>query len=59
LARGSGGRPGDREQAISWLHKSMDGWHRVETLPGFSAPHRREMGEVNDTLAALEKGTLR
>jgi tetratricopeptide (TPR) repeat protein len=59
LAHGSGGRPGDREQAISWLHKSMDGWHRVETLPGFSAPHRREMREVNDTLAALKKGTLR
>jgi tetratricopeptide (TPR) repeat protein len=45
---------GDREQAVSWLHKSLDGWHEVQTQPSFGAPQQREMLEVESTLAHLE-----
>lgn len=46
-------QPGDREQALSWLGKSLDSWHKVQTNPGFSAPHRREMLEVEAKLSTL------
>jgi eukaryotic-like serine/threonine-protein kinase len=45
---------GDREQAVSWLHKSLDGWHQVQTQPSFGAPHQRELHEVESALANLE-----
>jgi len=48
-------QPGDRIQAVSWLHKSSDAWHEVQNLPSFAAPHQREMHEVEQTLALLEK----
>jgi tetratricopeptide (TPR) repeat protein len=54
LARGPARQPGDREQALSWLRKSLEGWRRVQTEPGFAEPHRREMREVEDALAHLE-----
>jgi eukaryotic-like serine/threonine-protein kinase len=47
-------RAGDREQAVTWLHKSLDDWHQVQTQPSFGAPHRREMREVEDALATFE-----
>jgi hypothetical protein len=54
LARGPLRQAGDREQAVSWLHKSLDNWHKVEALPSYAAPHRREMQEVENALATLE-----
>jgi tetratricopeptide (TPR) repeat protein len=47
-------RAGDREQAVTWLHKSLDDWHQVQTQPSFGAPHRREMRDVEDALATFE-----
>jgi tetratricopeptide (TPR) repeat protein len=54
LAHGPLRQPGDRGLAVSWLHKSLDNWHKVETLSTFAAPHRREMQEVETALATLE-----
>jgi tetratricopeptide (TPR) repeat protein len=54
LARSPLRQPGDQEQAVSWLHKSLDAWHKVQAEPGFAAPHKREMREVEDALATLE-----
>jgi len=54
----TGGRlrqAGDREQAISWLHKSLDAWRQVQKLPRFGGSHLREMHEVESALANLEK----
>src|SRR5262249_34547543 len=47
-------QPGDREQAISWLHKSLEAWRQAQKTPGFSAPNQREMREVEAALAKLE-----
>jgi len=55
LAQSKLAQPGDREQAISWLQKSADAWHSVQSLPSFAAPHQREMHEVEQTLASIEK----
>jgi hypothetical protein len=46
--------PGDREQALSWLGKSVDAWRAGQAVPGFGAPHRREMREVEDALARVQ-----
>ena len=45
---------GDREQAVSWLHKSLEGWRQVQKLPSFGGSHQREMHEVESALATLE-----
>ena len=47
--------PGDREQALSWLGKSMDAWRASQSEPGFGAPHRREMREVEEALARVQQ----
>jgi hypothetical protein len=47
--------PGDREQALSWLGKSMDAWRASQSDPGFGAPHRREMREVEEALARVQQ----
>jgi eukaryotic-like serine/threonine-protein kinase len=47
-------QPGDREQALVWLSKSLETWHKVQAEPGFAAPHQREMREVEDALGTLE-----
>ena len=54
LARSPLRQTGDREQAVSWLQKSLDSWDKVQTLPTFAAPHRREMQEVEEALATLK-----
>jgi tetratricopeptide (TPR) repeat protein len=53
LSRSPLRQPGDREQALSWLGKSLDAWHKVQSNPGFSAPHRREMLEIEAKLSML------
>lgn len=53
LSRSPLRRPGDREQALSWLGKSLGAWHKVQSNPGFAAPHRREMLEVEAKLTTL------
>ena len=55
LAQSKIEQSGDRQEAIAWLEKSADAWHAVEKLPSFAPPHRREMQEVEQTLASLEK----
>ena len=47
--------PGDNENAVSWLRKAADAWHAVQSDPAFAAPHRREMREVEDALAGIER----
>ena len=54
LSRSPLRQPGDQEQALTWLRKSRDAWHKVQNNPGFSAPHQREMREVELALADLE-----
>jgi eukaryotic-like serine/threonine-protein kinase len=54
LARSPLRQPGDRDQALSWLRKSRDAWQRVQSNPGFAAPHQREMHEVEVALENLE-----
>jgi eukaryotic-like serine/threonine-protein kinase len=41
---------GDREDALSWLGKSLEVWRASQSEPGFGEPHRREMGEVEVAL---------
>jgi tetratricopeptide (TPR) repeat protein len=40
----------DREDALSWLGKSLEEWRASQSEPGFGEPHRREMGEVEGAL---------
>ena len=44
---------GDREQALAWLGKALDSWLATQAEPGFGAPHRLEMREVEDAVAHL------
>jgi serine/threonine protein kinase len=44
----------DREQAISWLRKGVDGWHQVQTDPEFGALQQREMRATEEALAAVQ-----
>lgn len=48
-------QPGDREDALSWLRKAADTWHAAQSDPAFAAPHRREMREVEEALARIER----
>ena len=50
--RAAAGRP---EQALSWLRKAADAWHAAQSDPAFAAPHRREMREVEEALARIER----
>jgi hypothetical protein len=45
---------GDRDQAVAWLHKSLEAWHQVQALPSFGAPLQREMHEVEEAFTSLE-----
>jgi tetratricopeptide (TPR) repeat protein len=54
LLRSPVGQPGDRELALSWLGKALDGWRQAQADPGFAAPHRREMREVEEALAQIQ-----
>jgi tetratricopeptide (TPR) repeat protein len=53
VADSAASQPGDREQAVAWLTKSLDAWHAGKTEPGFAAPHQREMDQVSDMLSRL------
>jgi eukaryotic-like serine/threonine-protein kinase len=48
-------QPADRENALSWLRKAADAWQAAETDPAFAAPHRREMREVEEAIARIER----
>jgi hypothetical protein len=48
-------QPGDRDNAVSWLRKAADAWHVAQSDPAFAAPHRREMREVEEALARIER----
>jgi tetratricopeptide (TPR) repeat protein len=53
VADSAASQPGDREQAVAWLTKSLDAWHAGKAEPGFAAPHQREMDQVSDMLSRL------
>jgi hypothetical protein len=44
----------DRQDALSWLGRSLDGWRASQSEPGFGEPHRREMQEVEVALARAQ-----
>ena len=45
--------PNDRQQALLWLRKSLNAWQASQSEPGFGAPHRLEMHDVEDALARV------
>ena len=45
----------DREAARNWLHQSLDAWRQAQSDPAFGPTHRKEMRDVEETLAVLEK----
>jgi len=47
--------PGDLEQARSWLRKALEAWREAQNQPGFAAPQRREMREIENALARIEQ----
>ena len=49
------GQPADREDAVSWLRKAAAAWQAAQSDPAFAASHRREMRQVEDALARLER----
>jgi len=55
VAEGPARQPGDREQAVMWLTKSLEAWRAGKLEPGFAAPHQREMDQVAATLARLRR----
>ena len=46
---------GDRQDALSWLRKAAEAWHAAQSDAAFTAPHRREMREVENALARIER----
>ena len=54
LFRSSLRQPGDREQAIDWLRKSVHAWREMQDHPGFGASQEREMRETEDALQTME-----
>jgi hypothetical protein len=44
----------DRDDALSWLGKSVDAWRASQSEPGFGEPHRREMREVELALTRAQ-----
>ena len=44
----------DRNDALSWLGKSLNAWRASQSEPGFGEPHRREMQEVELALARAQ-----
>jgi hypothetical protein len=55
LASSRVGEPADREQARSWLKRALESWEAVRTDPAFAVPHQREMREIEEALARLER----
>ena len=54
LFRSPLGQPGDREQAISWFHESLDAWHRAAGETALESPQAQEMPETEQALKFLE-----
>ncbi|HEX7797835.1 MAG TPA: protein kinase [Vicinamibacterales bacterium] len=54
VVTGRGREAGDRERALEWLGKCLDAWRASQSEPGFSAPHKAEMGEVVAALAQVQ-----
>jgi hypothetical protein len=44
----------DRNDAVSWLGKSLNAWRASQSESGFGEPHRREMQEVELALARAQ-----
>lgn len=45
----------DREEALSWLTRSLEAWRAAQAEAGFAAPHRREMHEVEEALSRVRQ----
>ena len=48
-------QPGDREEALFWLRQAAEAWQAAQSDPAFAAPHWREMREVEEMLARIER----
>jgi eukaryotic-like serine/threonine-protein kinase len=48
-------QPGDRQDALSWLRKAAEAWGAAQSDPAFTAVDQREMREVEDALARIER----
>ena len=48
----------DRDEAASWLGKSLEAWRASQSEPGFGEPHRREMDEVQVALTRLQSQAI-
>jgi len=44
----------DRDDAVSWLGRSLEAWRAAQSEPGFGEPHRREMAEVEAALTRVQ-----
>ena len=49
------GRPGDRENALSWLSKAADAWRAAQSDGALASPDRREMRQVEEALTRIER----
>ena len=55
LLGSSAAEPGDRDQALTWLRRSVDAWQAGKADAGFAPQHQREMDQVTEILARLER----
>jgi tetratricopeptide (TPR) repeat protein len=55
LARNPPRATKDRDEALSWLTRSLEAWRAAQAEAGFAAPHRREMREVEEALSRVRQ----
>ena len=48
----------DRQDALTWLGRSLESWRAAQAEPGFGDPHRREMHDVELALAAVQSQAI-
>ena len=48
----------DRADALAWLGRSLEAWRTTQAEPGFGAPHRREMHDVELAMAAVRGNAI-
>ena len=45
----------DRKLAVYWLERSLDVWRQLQSDPAFSPPQRKEMQQVEEALADMNR----
>jgi tetratricopeptide (TPR) repeat protein len=48
----------DRDDALTWLGRSVEAWRTTQSEPGFGEPHRREMHDVELALASVQSQAI-